>query len=318
MNNKEPNTYPGWVPVICLVFALNFLIIASAQETEADFSPNFLQIGSSGATLTDTVNAQTEFRIGVQAYYRYAFNEAINAFERANSFRPGEPLILDWLGRAYYRSGFEDTAVRQWMFSADLSDAASDEILLRSRIETVRNRRSLLPLLEEDMRFVEAGRYRGRTENSIYFRQPVSVLPLDDGTVWVTAYSSNELVRIDVNGLIRQRTRGPLNGFDRPYDVVQAPDGKLYVSEYRGGRISVLDAQGRWLSYVGSKGIAEGQFVGPQNLAIDEDGYLYVVDYGNRRISKFDSEGEFLFSFGRRDGDFDGFLSPTGIACFDE
>jgi DNA-binding beta-propeller fold protein YncE len=112
--------------------------------------------------------------------------------------------------------------------------------------------------------------------------------------------------------------RGPFNGFDRPYDVARSPDGKLYVSEYRGGRVSVLDAEGRWLSYVGSRGIADGQFVGPQNLAVDEDGYLYVVDYGNRRISKFDPDGAFLFSFGRRSWGFSGFLSPTGIACMDE
>jgi DNA-binding beta-propeller fold protein YncE len=59
-------------------------------------------------------------------------------------------------------------------------------------------------------------------------------------------------------------------------------------------------------------------FVGPQNLAVDEDGYLYVVDYGNRRVSKFDPEGNFLFSFGKKEYGFNGFLSPTGIACIDE
>jgi DNA-binding beta-propeller fold protein YncE len=284
----------------------------------AQQEPNYLQTGNTGAPLIDTINAQNEFRIGVQAYYRYAFNEAINAFERANSFRPGEALILDWLGRAYYRSGFEDTAVRQWSFAAENTASSSEEILLRSRIETVQNRRSLLPLMEESRRFVEAGRYPGRSGTSIYFRQPSSVLPLDDGTAWVAAYGSNELVRIDVNGLIRRRVRGPVNGFDRPYDVVKAPDGRLYISEYRGNRVSVLDAEGNWLSYVGGRGITDGLFVGPQNLAVDEDGYLYVVDYGNRRISKFDPEGNFILSFGKRTWGFEGFLSPTGIVCMDE
>jgi DNA-binding beta-propeller fold protein YncE len=303
-----------FVKICCFAAAALLLTAQSAEE----FGPNFLREGDSGAALTDMVNAQTEFRIGVQAYYRYAFNEAINALERANSFRPGDPLVLDWLGRAYYRSGFESTALRQWSYAAEQSATSSDEILLLSRVETVRNRRSLLPLLQETERYVESGRYPGRSGASIYFRQPVSIQPLDDGTAWVTAYSSNELVRVDVNGLIRQRSRGPINGFDRPYDVVRAPDGRLYVSEYRGGRVSVLDAEGNWLSYVGSRGIAEGEFVGPQNLAVDVDGYLYVVDYGNRRISKFDPEGNFLFSFGKADGAFGGFLSPTGIACMDE
>ena len=294
---------------------LAVLVSVLFAQSDEDFGPNFLPIGDSGANLADTVNAQTEFRIGIQAYYRYAFNEAINAFERANAFRPGEALILDWLGRAYYRSGFESTALNQWGYAVDRSFSSSDEILLLSRIETVRNRRSLLPFMEEGQRYIEAGRYPGRSGTSIYFRQPISILPLEDGTAWVTAYSSNELVRVDVNGLIKQRLRGPINGFDRPYDVVRAPGGKFYVSEYRGGRVSVLDPQGNWLSYIGQKGIGEGEFVGPQNLAVDRDGYLYVVDYGNRRISKFDPEGEFLFSFGKKGGDFNGFLSPTGIAC---
>jgi len=294
----------------CLLFLTVFTL--GAQDRGA----NYLQLGS--ANLSDTVSAQNEFRIGVQAYYRFAYNEAINSFERANSFRPGESLILDWLGRAYYRSGFEDIAIRQWSLAADHTASSSEEILLRSRIETVRSRRSFLPFVEGGLRYVESGRYPGRLGTSIYFRQPTSVLPLEDGTAWVVAYGSNELLRIDVNGLIRQRTRGPINGLDRPYDIARAPDGKLYVSEYRGGRVSVLDAGGRWLSYIGSRGIGDGQFVGPQNLSVDEDGYLYVVDYGNRRISKFDPEGTFLFSFGRRTWGFGGFLSPTGIACMDE
>ncbi|MDR2471130.1 MAG: NHL repeat-containing protein [Treponema sp.] len=298
--------------------ALLFRGLALTLALGAQEGPNFLQTGTGGASLASTVNAQNEFRIGVQAYYRYAFNEAINAFERANSFRPGEALILDWLGRAYYRSGFEDTALRQWNFAVERSPSAADQILLRGRIETVRNRRSLLSLMEDGRRYVESGRYPGRTAAGIYFRQPSSVLPLEDGTAWVAAYGSNELVRVDVNGLIRQRVRGPVEGFDRPYDVVRAPDGRLYVSEYRRGRVSVLDASGNWLSHVGSPGIGDGQLVGPQHLAVDGDGYLYVVDYGNRRICKFDPGGNFLFSFGKRDMGFGGFLSPTGIACVDE
>jgi DNA-binding beta-propeller fold protein YncE len=141
------------------------------------------------------------------------------------------------------------------------------------------------------------------------------VLPLEDGSSWVVAYGSNELVRIDVNGVIRERIRGPLNGFDRPYDMVRGPDGRYYVSEYRGNRISILSPQGVWLGYIGSRGRGPGQFVGPQNLSVDEDGYLYVVDYGNRRILKFDPDGVFILALGQRGGGFPGLVSPTGLAA---
>jgi DNA-binding beta-propeller fold protein YncE len=88
----------------------------------------------------------------------------------------------------------------------------------------------------------------------------------------------------------------------------------MYLSEYRGGRVSILSPQGDWLGYIGSKGLGQGMFVGPQNMAVDEDGYLYVVDYGNQRISKFDPDGVYVLSFGQRSLDFPGFLSPTGVA----
>jgi DNA-binding beta-propeller fold protein YncE len=171
---------------------------------------------------------------------------------------------------------------------------------------------------------VEAGHFPGRYDNVTAFRQPSAILPLPDGTSWVVAYGSNEIVQIDQNGLIRQRRRGPITGFDRPYDLVQGADGRLFLSEYRGGRISVLSPDGEWLSYIGSRGLGDGQMVGPQNLTIDEEGYLYVVDYGNRRICKFDPDGTFIMAFGTRNSPlntaangpaFPGLLSPTGIAA---
>jgi DNA-binding beta-propeller fold protein YncE len=271
-----------------------------------------------GGTGHAALNAAEEFRLGVHAFNRFAYNEAILSFERALSFRPGEPLILDWLGRAYYRSGFEETAIGQWRAALDTYGRNSGVgMLLNARIETVANRRFLLPVANDSMRYVESGRFPGSFENIILYRQPTSVLPNADGSVWVVAYGSNEIVRIDVNGIIRDRKRGPLNGFDRPYDITRGLDGRLYLSEFRGGRVSVLNSNGDWLSYIGTRGLGQGQLVGPQHLAIDEDGYLYVVDYGNRRISKFDPDGVFILSFGQRSSVFPGMLSPTGIAVVD-
>ncbi|MDR2535870.1 MAG: NHL repeat-containing protein [Treponema sp.] len=273
---------------------------------------------SYNATDRNALYAQEEFRLGVQAYNRFAFNEAILSFERALSFQPGDPRILDWLGRAYYRSGLEETALRQWRSAViGYTPHSGEALLLGNRIETIRNRRSLLSVMEDGVRYVEAGRYPGQSNDVIYYKQPTAILPLEDGTVWIVAYGSNELVRIDVNGVIRQRQRGPLNGFDRPYDLVRGPDGRLFLSEYRGGRISVLNSNGDWQSYIGAKGQGAGKLIGPQNLAVDEAGYVYAVDYGTRRISKFDPEGAFILSFGNKAGGFQGFLSPTGIAARD-
>jgi len=269
-----------------------------------------------GGTGSDALVAAEEFRLGVQAYNRFSYNEAILAFERSLSFRPGEPLILEWLGDAYYRSGFEEISLRQWQAALDIIGINSGRgMLLAAKIETVRNRRFLLPVADDGVRYVQQGRYPGRYEEITLYRQPSSVLCNNDGSVWVVAYGSNELARIDVNGIVRERKRGHLNGFDRPYDIVRGIDGRMYVSEYRGGRVSILNSNGDWQAYIGSKGLGDGQFVGPQNLTVDEDGYLYVVDYGNMRISKFDPDGVFILSFGQRSAVFPGMLSPTGIAA---
>ncbi|MDR0486797.1 MAG: 6-bladed beta-propeller, partial [Treponema sp.] len=293
-------------------FFLFFAASLGAQNDTGDIRPGPVTGGSGAGALT----AAEEFRLGVNAFNRFSYNEAILSFERALSFRPGEAIILDWLGKAYYRSGLEDTALRQWRAALDVYGRNSGVgMLLNARIETVANRRLLLPVANDEVRYVEAGRYPGKYGDIVLYSQPTSVLSENDGSVWVVAYGSNEIVKVDVNGVVRDRKRGPLNGFDRPYDLVRGIDGRFYVSEYRGGRVSILNSRGDWQSYIGAKGIKDGMFVGPQNLSIDEDGYLYVVDYGNRRISKFDPDGVFILSFGMKSPLFPGFLSPTGIAA---
>jgi DNA-binding beta-propeller fold protein YncE len=292
-------------------FFLVFFVITTLPAQEAPVRPGPV----TGGTGPQALSAAEEFRLGVNAFNRFSYNEAILSFERALSFRPGEAIILDWLGRAYYRSGFEEIALRQWRAALDIYGRNTGiGMLLNSRIETVVNRRFLLPVADDGVRYVGAGRYPGRHEETILYRQPTSVLPNKDGTIWVVAYGSNEIVKLSVNGIIIDRKRGPLNGFDRPYDMIRGQDGRMYLSEYRGSRISILGSEGQWLGYIGSRGLGLGQFVGPQHLTIDEDGYLYAVDYGNRRISKFDPDGNFILSFGLKSSVFPGMLSPTGIA----
>lgn len=266
----------------------------------------------------DVLHANEAFRIGLEAYNRYNYNEAILEFENALRYRPGEGLILDHLGKAYYRSGIEEVALRQWQAAAEAYGPEEPEsLLINNRIEVVRNRRSLFPLMNDNPRYIEIGRFPGKGGNTTYFSQPSAILDADNGSVWVVAYGSNEIVRLDVNGVIHERRRGPFAGFDRPYDIARGIDGRLYVSEFRGGRISVLSSDGDWLSYIGSKGLHDGNLLGPANLAVDEEGYVYVVDYGNRRICKFDPDGVFITAFGKKNDSFQGFVSPTGIAVLD-
>ncbi len=269
-------------------------------------------LGAAGSHSAATGFAFQEFRRGVQAYYRGSFNDAILQFEKALSYLPSENLILDWLGKAYYRSGIEGAALQQWQFA---SDAGYGGLLLQNQIEIVRERRITDNALDATIRYTEAGSFPGLVGENLIFSQPVSVLPNNDGSFWVLAYGSNELLKIDVNGQVIIRNRGPINGFDRPLDMIRTQDGSIAITEVAGDRLSLFDSKGSFIKSFGSKGVGVGNLIGPQFVCQDQDSNFFVTDFGNARVSVFDKDGNGLFTFGRKTRDFPGFKSPTGIAC---
>ncbi|MDE6719395.1 MAG: hypothetical protein K2J68_06010, partial [Treponemataceae bacterium] len=198
--------------VFLLVIFLAFSLNAQRAENLFEDSAN----STSRKRSAEAGFAEEEFRRGVQSYYRGQFNDAILQFEKALSYLPDENLILDWLGKSYFRAGLEGTALEQWQFA---HDAGYGGILLENKIEVVRERR-VNAASEISPRYTETGSYVGTnsTENGKYqvFASPASVLANHDGTIWVSAYASNELVLLDINGNVVRRITGPLNGFDRP------------------------------------------------------------------------------------------------------
>lgn len=259
--------------------------------------------------------AAQEFRRGVQSYYRGTFNDAVMQFEKALGYMPNDSLILEWLGKSYYHSGMERTALQSWNKAVQNGYGG---LLLKNKIEIVQERR-VAPLQSElNAKYTEAGSFSGFYEQNLVFSGPVSVLPNNDGTVWVLAYGSNELVKLNINGNVVSRVTGPMNGFDRPMDLIRLDDGNLLVTESAGNRLCVLDKKGKFIKYIGKKGRSVGNLVGPQYAAEDSRLNIYVSDYGNRRISVFDKDGNGLFYFGNAQNDFPGLKGPTGIAVLNE
>ncbi|WP_435056077.1 tetratricopeptide repeat protein [Treponema pallidum] len=265
--------------------------------------------------MRDTALAAGEFRRGVLAYYRGAFNDAIQLFERALSAAPRNPLILEWLGNAYYRSGIEGAALHQWGAARDLGYGGA---LLRNKIEVVQQRRDFAPDSADALHFSESESFHAVRRGTVLFRRPLSLCALADGTFWMSAYGSNELLRFDVNGRVIARTRGPVEGFDRPFDVIQTRSGDLLVSEFASDRICRLTKEGRFLKSFGGKGRGVGQLIGPQFLATDRYDNIYVTDFGNARVAVFAPDGAPLFHFGQKSARFFGFSAPGGIAILDE
>jgi tripartite motif-containing protein 71 len=76
---------------------------------------------------------------------------------------------------------------------------------------------------------------------------------------------------------------GQLN---RPYDVALW-NGRLYVSEMVGQRISAFTTGGAYVGRFGTGGTEPGKLKTPAGLSIDRNGTLYVAELGNERISVF-------------------------------
>lgn len=294
--------------VIAFVFsAFSFFSVFSQTSSAGLYSGN-VRIAEEGF-------AAQEFRRGVQSYYRGTFNDAVMQFEKALGYMPNDSLILEWLGKSYYHSGMEGTAVKSWSKAVQNGYGG---LLLKNKIEIVQDRRTGAFRSDFNARYTEAGAFSGSYGEGMVFSGPVSVLPENDGTVWVLAYGSNELVKLNINGTVVSRVTGPMNGFDRPMDLIRLEDGTMLVTESAGNRLCVLDKKGKFIKYIGKKGRAVGNLVGPQYAAQDSRQNIYVSDYGNRRIAVFDRDGKGLFCFGAAHDDFAGLKGPTGIAVVGE
>lgn len=259
-------------------------------------------------TLTDP-SAQENFRLGVQAYQKGRIAESVLLFERVLAVLPRDPLSLFWLGRAYYKNGLESTALDRW--EAAVREGGRS-LQAESFEEFVTSRRSIEPGIGQGG-YVNAGEIPGRQGKEARFLRPSFVFPKKDGSFLVVSHGTGEVLRIDVNGVVRARYRGGLGGFDRPFALAPTPEGGFWVSEFQGNRLSLCDADGNVLSRVfGAKG--RERLSGPQYIATDASGFLYVVDYGNGRVVKYSPKGEYILDFGRSSPLFPGFRSPTGIA----
>jgi DNA-binding beta-propeller fold protein YncE len=82
-------------------------------------------------------------------------------------------------------------------------------------------------------------------------------------------------------------------------DALQDEDGYYYIAEFgENGRITKLDADGKFIKFWGSPGAEPGQFARARALALGPDGNLYVADACNHRIQVFTKDGELVRIWG--------------------
>jgi DNA-binding beta-propeller fold protein YncE len=298
------------LPPLCLIL----VCLCGGGLFSQDGNPAGSPGAESGGGLDfDQIRADEEFRWGVRAFHNGFYNEAILSFQKSLSFKPLAALTRSWLGRAYYLAGFTDAALSEWK---TVSSSGQGTALLENFIEILESRRGLGAELGEADRWVLSGEIRGAADLEIVFRRPAAVRARGDGSFFLVSYMTNEVIEFDSNGIVRRRLRGGLFGFDHPFDLAIAADGSLYVSEFRGDRVTKCDPSGNVLAVLGGKGREPGKLLGPQYLTLDPEGNLYVSDWGNRRVVKYTGEGTFALSFGEPSEFYPGLLAPTGVAFY--
>jgi DNA-binding beta-propeller fold protein YncE len=253
----------------------------------------------------NAVRSAEQLRSGVQAFHRGFFNDAWISLEKAISYQPANSLAQTWLGRAQWKSGYEQEALRTWQ---QVLDSGRGSAIVRQFVDVLTFRRGIGAELAGKSPWVVSAELDGTLQGAYPFRRPTSVRPRADGTFWLVAFGSNEILHFDANFRVLEILRGGLQGFDRPYDVVEAADGTLYVSEYGANRIARCSLRGEKIATFGGTGSAAGLLLGPQYMALDPRGYLWVTDWGNSRVVRFGPDGTYVQAIA-------GISGPTGIAA---
>ena len=207
---------------------------------------------------------------------------------------------------------------RSWGSTAAVDVDSNDHIWVAERCGTNSCAGSnLSPILEFD----PSGKLL-RSFGAGMFVFPHGICVDKEGNVWVTDGDGkdgkgHQVFKFSPDGRVLMTLGkagvagdGP-DTFNRPSDVIVAPNGDIFVADGHGGdsnaRIVKFSKDGKFIKSWGKKGIAPGEFDTPHGLAFDSKGRLFVADRNNNRIQIFDQEGTFIeqwTQFGRPSGIF--------------
>ena len=95
-------------------------------------------------------------------------------------------------------------------------------------------------------------------------------------------------------------------------------DSVVYVADCRNNRIQKFTGTGTHCGEWGGSGTGDGEFSGPQGIAVDGSGTVYVVDTGNNRVQAFTDTGDFIRAWGSMGTSNGQFQFPLSIAADDD
>lgn len=143
-------------------------------------------------------------------------------------------------------------------------------------------------------------------------------IAIHDQTLIVTDHYNNRVQKFDFNG----KHLASIPVLPHPGGIAADKDGTLYISHFPASgrdkekyedRVSVYDAEGKFLREFGKSGTGDGELSWAGGVAIGPDDNVYVADQTNRRVMIFTKDGKFVAKFGEygtQPGQFGGTTNP--------
>ncbi len=128
------------------------------------------------------------------------------------------------------------------------------------------------------------------------FANPFGIAVGASNHVYVADFGNDRVEEFSSEGayLGKFGSVGSGNGqFEDPYDVASdsqpglPASGLIFVADTVNQRVQAFTSAGVFLGKFGSAGSGNGQFSGPQGVAVNSSGDVYVVDDGNSRVEKW-------------------------------
>jgi sugar lactone lactonase YvrE/Mg-chelatase subunit ChlD len=278
----------------------------------------FLPCAVSAQDFMDQSLGMEYLKEGLHRYNRQEYEAGIDFFRKSLGKMPDSLEARYLLGMAYYRAGFEESAIFE--FNTLLDNVLEDDTqgVLRGMLSQFVGYLSMKRFVVRDIRkssdYSLSLRISGNPIGKYRLSKVTGVDTDESGNIYVAGFGSKLALKLSPTG-------EPLHDFSNPrivpgrfYDIVHDSRDRVYISDFSNDRIHRFTEEGKYLGSIGESGFDDGQFYGPTALAVDDDDNLYVIDSGNMRVVKFSPDGDFLLSFGR-EGDDDGeFDHPSGIA----
>lgn len=149
-------------------------------------------------------------------------------------------------------------------------------------------------------RFVKAWGEQGAADGQFEFCIGIA---LHDQALFVTDHYNNRVQKFDFDG----KHLASIPVLPNPGGIAADKDGTLYIVHFPASgrnkekyedRVSVYDAEGKFVREFGKTGKGDGELDFAGGVAIGPDDNVYVADQTNRRVMVFTKEGKYVAKFG--------------------